>query len=158
DAGFGGKNRVFRFPEGIFEIMMQSPDATSQSFSRHVDAGRLPVILQVLPALHSGGVEQGVVDINAAITRAGGKSIVVSSGGLRVHDIAGAGGSHITLPVDSKNPFTMAANVSRLRKIIRQHNVDIVHACSRAPAWSAARATVGTEARFLTSCHAAHKI
>lgn len=114
--------------------------------------------MQVLPALNSGGVEQGVIDLNAAIVRAGARSIVVSSGGLRVHEIVRAGGTHIVLPVDSKNPVIIAANVSRLRKIIREQGVDIVHACSRAPAWSAGKAVQGTSARYVTSCHAAHSI
>jgi glycosyltransferase involved in cell wall biosynthesis len=114
--------------------------------------------MQVLPALNSGGVEQGVVDINAAIVRAGGHSIVVSSGGRRVHEITKAGGTHIVLPVHSKNPLTILVNIHRLRKIIRKYNVDIVHACSRAPAWSASRAVHGTAAKYVTSCHSAHKI
>ena len=138
--------------------MIRTRDNTSIAFRQFVDGSHAPVIVQVLPALNSGGVEQGVIDINAAIVRAGGRSIVVSSGGRRTHEIAKAGGTHIEMSVHSKNPLTMAANVKRLRSLIREHDVDIVHACSRAPAWSAARAVQGTSARFLTSCHAAHKL
>lgn len=138
--------------------MLRTWDLDSLNFRRFVDRHHAPVIMQVLPALNSGGVEQGVIDINAAIVQAGGHSIVVSSGGKRVHEITKAGGTHIEMSAHSKNPLVMAANVARLRKIIRDMNVDIVHACSRAPAWSAARAVAGTDARFLTSCHAAHKI
>jgi glycosyltransferase involved in cell wall biosynthesis len=75
-----------------------------------------------------------------------------------VREIVKAGGTHIVLPVHSKNPLILAANIARLRKIIRNYNVDIVHACSRAPAWSAGRAVQGTSARYVTSVHAAHKI
>jgi len=138
--------------------MMKTWDSASLTFRRFVEQNHAPVILQIVPALNSGGVEQGVIDINAAITRAGGKSIVVSSGGLRVHEIAKGGGTHIEMPVNSKNPLVMAANVGRLRKLIREMNVDVVHACSRAPAWSAGRAVIGTNARYVTSCHAAHKV
>ncbi len=138
--------------------MIRTPDTISDAFHSLSSSGRAPVIMQVLPALNAGGVEQGVVDINAAIIRAGGHSIVVSAGGRRVAEITKAGGTHIALPVDSKNPLTIARNISRLRKIIREENVDIVHACSRAPAWSAGRAVIGTSARYVTSCHAAHKI
>lgn len=138
--------------------MMRTWDTASLSFRRFVDQYHAPVVMQVIPALNSGGVEQGVIDMNAAIVRAGGHSIVVSSGGLRVHEITKAGGTHIELPVHSKNPVVMAANVGRLRRIIRDMNVDIVHACSRAPAWSAGRAVAGTQARYVTSCHAAHKV
>lgn len=137
---------------------MRVSDTGSIAFRNFVEGTRAPIIMQILPALNSGGVEQGVIDINAAIVRAGGHSIVVSSGGKRVKEIGQAGGMHITLPVHSKNPFVIAANVARLRKIIRDYNVDVVHACSRAPAWSAARAVCGTAAKYVTSCHAAHKV
>ncbi len=128
------------------------------SFAEIVKGGKKPVIMQVIPALSSGGVEQGVIDINKAIVQAGGVSIVVSNGGMRIPEVIRDGGKHIELPVHSKNPITMIRNAKRLRKIIRDNNVDIVHACSRAPAWSAKPATKGTKAVYMTSCHAAHKI
>jgi glycosyltransferase involved in cell wall biosynthesis len=137
---------------------MKNWDPQSIAFQDFINRHRPPVIMQIIPALNSGGVEQGVIDLNAAIVRAGAHSIVVSSGGKRVYEIAKAGGKHITLPVDSKNPFTIYANISRLRRLIRDMNVDIVHACSRAPAWSAVKAVEGTQARFVTSCHAAHSL
>lgn len=138
--------------------MIRNQEISSIAFRQLVESDRAPVILQVLPGLESGGVEQGVIDMNAAIVKAGGKSIVVSNGGRRVHEIAKAGGTHIQLPVHSKNPFVMAGNVGRLRRIIEEERVSLVHACSRAPAWSAKRAVQGTDARYLTSCHAAHKV
>lgn len=115
---------------------------------------KIPVIMQVIPALGPGGAEQGCIDITAELTRAGAKALVVSSGGARVHEIARAGGTHIQLPVHSKNPLVMMQNVARLKKLIAVHDVDIVHARSRAPAWSCYRACKGTGARFMTTCHA----
>jgi len=138
--------------------MIMSQDAISDAFCDFARLSHAPVILQIVPALNSGGVEQGVIDLNAAIVKAGGRSIVVSSGGARVREIVKAGGTHITLPVHSKNPLTIARNIPRLRWVIRTNNVDIVHACSRAPAWSARRAVQGTSARYVTSIHSAHKI
>ncbi|TAL27147.1 MAG: glycosyltransferase [Alphaproteobacteria bacterium] len=138
--------------------MIRTWDSTSIAFRQFVGSHRAPVILQVLPALNSGGVEQGVIDLNAAIVKAGGQSIVVSSGGSRMHEIAKGGGTHIQMPAHSKNPLTLAANIRRLRKVIREYSVDVVHACSRAPAWSASRAVQGTGARLVTSCHAAHSL
>lgn len=138
--------------------MIRVSDAVSAAFRSFTEGVHAPVVMQILPALNAGGVEQGVIDINAAIIRAGGHSIVVSSGGARVGEVTKAGGMHITLPVDSKNPFVITANINRLRKVIRDYNVDIVHACSRAPAWSAMRAVRGTAAKYVTGCHAAHKI
>lgn len=138
--------------------MTKNWDMTSTTFRRLTEGGQAPTILQVIPALNAGGVEQGVIDLNAAIVKAGGRSIVVSAGGLRLHDITKAGGTHIALPVNSKNPLTMYRNIAKLRKIIKKEGIDIVHACSRAPAWSAMKAVEGTNARYVTSCHAAHKI
>ena len=106
-----------------------------------------PVIMQVIPVLSAGGAEQGCIDIAAELTRAGAEAIVVSHGGDRIHELARAGATHINLPVHSKNPFVMARNIKRLRKLIKKHNVDIVHARSRAPAWSAMQACRGTNAR-----------
>lgn len=116
--------------------------------------GKPPVILQIVPSLGPGGAEQSCIDVAAAIARAGGKAIVVSKGGARVPELRRLGVSHIDLPVDSKNPLTMARNIGRLRKIIRRETVDIVHARSRAPAWSGWFACKNTRAHFVTTCHA----
>lgn len=116
--------------------------------------GKIPVIMQVIPELGPGGAEQGCIDITGEITRAGAKALVVSNGGPRIHDITRAGGTHIQLPVHSKNPLVMMQNVGRLKKLIDEHDVDIVHARSRAPAWSCYRACKGSDAKFMTTCHA----
>ena len=136
--------------------MIHVLDMTSASFNKLTGGGRPPTVMQILPALNSGGVEQGVIDINNAIVRSGGRSIVVSSGGVRVHEILRNGGLHIELPIHSKNPLTMWRNAGVLRHLIRSHQVDVVHACSRAPAWCAGKAVKGTQAHYVTSCHAAH--
>ena len=74
------------------------------------------------------------------------------------HDITRARAEHITLPVNSKNPFVMHANIAKLEKIIRDNNVDIVHARSRAPAWSAWAAARRTGARFVTTFHGTYSL
>src|ERR1700722_15429689 len=63
-----------------------------------------PVILQVLPALRSGGVERGTIDIARAITQAGAKSLVASAGGPMAHQLHHAGAQHFTLPLYTRNP------------------------------------------------------
>ena len=119
---------------------------------------RGPTVMQVLPAMEAGGAEQGCLDINAELVRAGSQSLVVCNGGFRLHEIARTGGQHIALPVDSKNPVTIARNVNRLRKLIRQWDVDIVHARSRAPAWSCYYACKKENVPFVTTCHAPYNI
>lgn len=119
---------------------------------------RPPVILQIIPELGPGGAEQGCIDMAAEIVRSGSKAIVISQGGTRLHELARAGATHINLPVASKNPVVMWQNIGRIRSIINKHDVDIVHARSRAPAWSAWKACKGTKARFMTTCHAPYNI
>jgi len=117
-----------------------------------------PVIMQVIPELGPGGAEQGCIDMAASIIAAGGQAIVVSNGGSRIHELARIGAVHINLPVHSKNPAIMWKNIGKLRTIIQRYNIDIVHARSRAPAWSAWRACKKTNARFMTTCHAPYNI
>lgn len=116
--------------------------------------GRLATVLQVLPAMGAaGGVERGTVEIAGAVVQAGGRALVASAGGPLVHDLARVGAEHVDLPMDSKNPVTMWRNVDRLAQVIRAEKVDIVHARSRAPAWSARAAAKRTGAHFVTTFH-----
>ncbi|MFT6332337.1 MAG: glycosyltransferase involved in cell wall biosynthesis [Lentimonas sp.] len=94
-------------------------------------------VLQVLPALNSGGVERGVIDVAIAAKNAGFKSIVVSNGGAMTQDLKENKIHHIQIPLHSKNPVTMFFNIGRINKIIRNHQVDLIHIRSRAPAWVA---------------------
>lgn len=119
---------------------------------------KVPVILQILPRLETGGVERGTTEIASALKEAGWKSIVVSGGGRLVHDLERMGTEHITLPVYSKNPFVMRRNAKLLAKIIQEKNVDIIHARSRAPAWSAKWAAEMTGVPLLTTFHGAYNI
>ncbi|HSK39114.1 MAG TPA: glycosyltransferase family 4 protein, partial [Arenibaculum sp.] len=113
-----------------------------------------PVVLQVLPSLVTGGAERGAVDVALALARAGGTPIVASQGGPMVGELERRGVRHVTLPLASKNPLTMWRNVSRLARLIAAGGVDIVHARSRAPAWSAWFAARRTGAAFMTTFHA----
>lgn len=117
-----------------------------------------PTVLQVLPALVQGGVERTAVDISGAVVKAGGRAIVVSAGGPMVHEVTRARAEHIILPVDSKNPFVMYANVAKLVRIIIENKVDIVHARSRAPAWSAWAAARRTGISFITTFHGTYSL
>ncbi len=110
-------------------------------------------ILQVLPALNQGGVERGTIDIAEGIIKAGGKALVISSGGKLESQLRTLGAEHIKLPLNSKNPFTIGLNFLRLRKIIREKKVALVHARSRGPAWSAYWATRSLKIPFITTFH-----
>ncbi|MEO1191063.1 MAG: glycosyltransferase family 4 protein [Pseudomonadota bacterium] len=113
-------------------------------------------VLQVLPRLESGGVERTTVDIAEAVVQAGGKAVVVSEGGPLEVELKRAGAIHERLPVASKNPLVMRANVKRLGGVIKRHDVDIVHARSRAPAWSAYYAAKRCECPFVTTFHGSY--
>lgn len=95
-----------------------------------------PTILQVLPALNSGGVERGTIDIAKAIADQGWRSLVASAGGTMEHQVHNAKAEHITLPLDTKNFFQIRKNAKLLQQIIEEYKVDLVHVRSRAPAWS----------------------
>jgi hypothetical protein len=94
-------------------------------------------ILQVVPRLDTGGSEQATVEITEALTRAGARALVATEGGRMATAIIQAGGEIIEFPMASKNPLTLLANARRLKHLIEDRNVNLVHARSRAPAWSA---------------------
>jgi len=112
-----------------------------------------PVVLQVLPSLVTGGVERGTIEITQAVVEAEGVALVASAGGPLVKSVERAGGRHITLPLDTKNPYAIWRNAARLEALIRAENVAIVHARSRAPAWSAWLASRRTGVHFVTTYH-----
>ena len=115
---------------------------------------RPPVVLQVLPALGGGGVERGTIEIAQAISLRGGIALVASAGGRLAPSVERAGGRNVILPLASKHPWTIWRNAARLARLIRAEGVDIVHARSRAPAWSAWLAARRTGAHFVTTYHA----
>ncbi|MFZ8865064.1 MAG: glycosyltransferase family 4 protein [Rickettsiales bacterium] len=110
-------------------------------------------ILQILPKLNSGGVERGTIEIATAITKAGFKSYVISAGGKMVAQLAATKTEHILLDVASKNPFKIWLNAFKIRKIIQNKKIDLVHARSRVPAISAYLACKNTSAKFITTFH-----
>ena len=112
-----------------------------------------PTILQVLPALQTGGVERGACDMAAAIMDAGWRAIVASAGGPMTRELERAGALHLAMPLASKNPLVVWRNAARLEAAIRRWNVDIVHARSRAPAWSARWAAHRLRVPLVTTFH-----
>ena len=112
-----------------------------------------PVILQVLPELEMGGVEIGTTEIAEAVCALGIKNFVASKGGRLVHDLDKLGVPHFTLDLKTKNPFKMRRNAKKLAKIIKDNDINIVHARSRAPAWSAYWAAKEAGVHYMTTYH-----
>lgn len=110
-------------------------------------------VLQVIPELSAGGAERTTLEIAEAIKRTEGRALVVSEGGRLESELIALGGEVFHLPVKSKSPFTLIRNADQIAKIIRTEKVDIVHARSRAPGWSALWAARQTRTPFVTTYH-----
>src|SRR5438477_258710 len=145
------------FQQGVLQQGMFSDDNIAPGRKEAGPAsGRPPAVLQVLPSLVSGGVERGAVDLAAALVEAGWTAYVASAGGPMEKELARVGAQHVTLPLASKNPLVIRRNRKALADLIRRGRIDIVHARSRAPAWSALSAARATGRRFVTTFHNAY--
>jgi lipopolysaccharide heptosyltransferase II len=113
-------------------------------------------ILQILPELNVGGVETGTVDLAKYLVENGHQSFVISNGGRLVEDLEKSGSRHFCLPVHKKSLSSLKL-IKRVRAIIVENKIDIVHARSRVPAWIAYFACRGTDASFITTCHGFYK-
>lgn len=115
-----------------------------------------PTILQIIPELDTGGAELSTVEIADAIVRAGGRALVLSEGGRLASRIAAAGGEFVPFAAATKNPVRILWNASKIRRMIEREGVDLVHARSRAPAWSALIAARRAGKPFVTTYHGAY--
>lgn len=114
-------------------------------------------ILQVIPSLDAGGAERTTLEMTRAIVESGGRAFVATSGGRLCAKAEQMGGRVIRLPLASKNPLVILINALRLGRIIKNHEVDLVHARSRAPAWSALWAARANNVPFVTTYHGAYR-
>ena len=110
-------------------------------------------VLQVIPRLGYGGAETGCYDIAHYLPENNCKSFIVTSGGELIKFINKEKVKLIRLPVQSKNPLLIFLNSIILIAIILFYNITIVHARSRAPAWSCLIATKLTRRKFVTTFH-----
>jgi glycosyltransferase involved in cell wall biosynthesis len=117
-----------------------------------------PVLMQILPALENGGVERGTIDIARALKKADFEPIVVSKGGILTYQLREAGITHITLPVDTKNPLTIFLNIKKIIHLIAQYKVDLIHVRSRAPMWSAYFACKKTKTKLVSTVHGTYSL
>lgn len=111
------------------------------------------VIVQILPALNRGGVERGTIEMARAIVEAGGRAVVISSGGLMVPSLQRVGGEHIEIGVDTKNPFKWAWRRRQVKETLREIGADLVHIRSRAPAWICSSAARSLGLPVVTTLH-----
>ncbi len=114
-------------------------------------------LLQVVPELETGGAEQTTIDVARAVIAAGGKALVATRGGRMTARLEADGGRLAQMPVQSKNPLVMLGNAARLVDLIRAEKVSLVHARSRAPAFSALWAAQTTKTPFVATYHGIYK-
>ncbi|MFT3755073.1 MAG: glycosyltransferase [Pseudoxanthomonas sp.] len=111
-------------------------------------------VVQLLPALESGGVERSTIEIAAALVRAGHRAVVVSAGGRLLGALEKTGAEHVALDIGRKSLLTLR-HVPALRRLFVQTRADIVHARSRLPAWLGWWAVRGMSSppHFVTTMH-----
>ncbi|MFA6448167.1 MAG: glycosyltransferase [bacterium] len=110
-------------------------------------------ILYLLPELTVGGVETHVLALSGGMKKMGHNVVVVSNGGALVPRLEESGIEHITLPVHRKSPITVRDMASRVRKLVDERGIDVVHAHSRVPAWIAHYAVRDGRAAFIITAH-----
>ncbi len=124
-------------------------------------ATRPLTILQMLPALHAGGVERGTLEISRYLVQAGLRSLVMSAGGRMLPQLLEEGGKHFDWPIGKKSLWSLRL-VAPLRQFLLENQVDILHVRSRMPAWIAWLAWRGMDAktrpRLVTTVHGAYTV
>lgn len=110
-------------------------------------------LLQVTPELETGGAEQTTIDVARAVVAQGGKALVATKGGRMAALLEADGGRLVQMPAQTKNPLVMLGNAARLVDLIRRQKVTLVHARSRAPAFSALWAAHATKVPFVATYH-----
>ncbi len=113
-------------------------------------------VLQVIPALRAGGAEAGCLQVTRALVAAGHRALVLSEGGRLEAELEAVGGELIRGPVARRSPLAIYRNAALMARLVREYDVDILHARSRAPAWSAFLAARRTGAAFMTTYHSGY--
>jgi len=113
-------------------------------------------ILQIIPELDTGGAELSTIEIAEAIVIAGGRALVLTQGGRMLDRLRATGADVRLFPAATKNPVRLAANAKAIASMIEDDDVALVHARSRAPAWSGLWAARRTKRPFVTTYHGAY--
>lgn len=119
-------------------------------------------VVQMLPALESGGVERGTLEVGNYLVEHGHRSIVISAGGRLVAQLEHEGSEHLTWDVGRKSPLTLLRYIWRLRRYLSEQQVDILHLRSRMPAWVGYLAWKGmdpkTRPHLVTTVHGPYSV
>ncbi len=124
-------------------------------------APRKLTVVQILPALQSGGVERGTLEVGKYLVEHGHRSVVISAGGRMVEQLVREGSEHVSWDIGRKSLWTLRL-IPRLRRFLIENQVDILHARSRMPAWICYLAWKGmdpkTRPRFVTTVHGLYSV
>lgn len=113
-------------------------------------------ILQIIPKLDTGGAEISTLEIVEALVKAGATALVATEGGRLSGEVTRLGGEIVPMAAATKNPLRMWANAGRLSRLVRERSIALLHARSRAPAWSALVAARRCRIPFVTTYHGAY--
>ncbi len=118
-------------------------------------------VLQMVPALDSGGVERGTLEVSDELVRQGHRSLVISAGGRMVPRLEQSGGEHTEWKINRKSLW-MLKFVRPLRRFLQEQQVDIIHARSRIPAWIAwlawRKMPENQRPHFITTAHGLYRV
>jgi glycosyltransferase involved in cell wall biosynthesis len=128
--------------------------SSSELMSSTTAPAKSLTVVQLIPAMHSGGAERSALEIARALVQAGHRSVVISAGGRLVQQLQAEGSEHVTLELGQKSLLTLT-RLGSLRRLLRELKPDIVHARSRLPAWLGWWAIKGVSPRphFVTTVH-----
>ncbi len=125
-------------------------------------AARRLAVVQMLPALESGGVERGTLEVGKYLVEHGHRSIVISAGGRLVPQLEREGSEHLAWDVGRKSLLTPLRYVRRLRRFLREERIDILHVRSRMPGWIGYLAWKGMDAawrpHFVSTVHGPYSV
>ena len=113
-------------------------------------------VIQVLPALNSGGVERGTLEISEYLVKKGWRSVVISSGGKLVNRLTRNGTKHINLQTNTKNPLKWNNLRKKLKNVFEDEKPDIIHVRSRVPAWTAGKVAKKMNIPLISTIHGGH--
>ena len=113
--------------------------------------GKRLTVMQLMPRIEAGGAEVAALGAAEAVELAGGRSIVAAAGGP-VERLKRIGSEFAEAPLDARGPIAIGRNGGRIKRLIDEFQVDIVHARTREIAWAARQATTGSRAILVTTC------